>query len=304
MAFLHSHTPPKDNQTAIIQQCVKLIRMYVIWTIIYLPGFISTYSKCDHPIKSAMVGFITGKSYSHLWYLSAAAVALLLTLAAYKAFKSWNIVLMLAFLLYIIGLSYDSYYGIFRSLEIWNVPGIYKIAKNALSVIQTTRDGVFFGFFFVSAGAVIAKKQEKTQKTFCKKGVIFSFAFGVVEVAAVHLANWQRREDAVDMYLYLIPVSIFLFCWLLKCNNVKSISNSNIRKESTFIYLIHIWVRTIWLRLCIPVLGKIPANNIYSFCENALIVFLVDAGASILLAKIYVRVSRTKYGKWLRKWIA
>ena len=296
--------PPTKNGTAILRQCVKLIRMYVIWTIIYIPGFISTYSECDHPIKAAIVGFVTGKSYSHLWYLAAAAVALLLTSVAYRTFKSWKKVLMLAGVLYIIGLSYDSYYGMFRALAIWNVTAIHTVAKGALSVIQTTRDGVFFGFFFVAAGAVVAKSHEEIQKALCKKGAILSFTFGIVEVVIVRLAGWQRRQDAVDMYLFLVPTSVFLFCWLLKSDNAKPISHSNIRKESTLIYLIHIWVRTIWLRLCIPVLSKFPVDNIHLICENAMVVFIVDVVASFLLAKLYVQVSLTKRGKWLRKWIA
>lgn len=301
--FAFSDSLHKDIKNAIIRQCIKLIRMYTVWTIIYFPGFISTYSECEHPIKSAIVGFITGKSYSHLWYLVASAIALLLTFVTYRVLKSWKKVFTIAGLLYIIGLSYDSYYGLFRSLAIWNVPIIYKVTKYALSVIQTTRDGVFFGFFFVAVGAIIAKNQERVQKTIYKKGAIFSFGIGMTEVTIVRLAGWQRRWDAVDMYLFLIPVSIFLFCWLLKCNNEKNMSDSNIRKESTFIYLIHIWVRTIWLRLCIPVLDKLPMDNIHVLCENAMVVFLVDVSISFFLAKLYVCVSQKKNAAFLRKWI-
>lgn len=111
---------PQENLTGggkKIKQCKKLIRMYCIWTIIYLPGFVSSYDA----LKEAAVAFVLEHGYAHLWYLAAAAVAIFMFYIIKTRCESWKIIFVLAGALYLVGLSYDSYYAVFRRLPFWNV---------------------------------------------------------------------------------------------------------------------------------------------------------------------------------------
>ena len=158
------------------KQCKKLIRMYCIWTIIYFPGFVSAYDT----LKEAAVAFILGHGYAHLWYLAAAAVAIFMFYIIKTRCVSWKKIFALAGALYLFGLSYDSYYAVFRRLPIWNVPLIHTVARCLLSQLHTTRDGVFFGFLFVAIGAYIAENKQRINKRLCAKGFMISAGAAIV----------------------------------------------------------------------------------------------------------------------------
>lgn len=198
------------------------------------------------------------------------------------------------------GLSYDSYYAVFRRLPIWNVPLIHTVARCLLSQLHTTRDGVFFGFLFVAIGAYIAENKQRINKRLCAKGFMISAGAAIVEVVAVRALRWQRRTDAVDLYVFLIPMATFLFCYLLCSNSNSKKTSSNIRKESTIIYLVHIWVRTIYLRIGVPVLSNLFGEIL---AENSFLIFCIDVLGSIMVAKILIIASKTQHGRKIYKWL-
>lgn len=198
------------------------------------------------------------------------------------------------------GLSYDSYYAVFRRLPIWNVPLIHTVARCLLSQLHTTRDGVFFGFLFVAIGAYIAENKQRINKRLCAKGFMISAGAAIVEVVAVRALRWQRRTDAVDLYVFLIPMATFLFCYLLCSNSNLKKTSSNIRKESTIIYLVHIWVRTIYLRIGVPVLSNLFGEIL---AENSFLIFCIDVLGSIMVAKVLIIASKTQHGRKIYKWL-
>lgn len=289
-------TPREYNWKTVAKQCKKLIRMYCIWTIIYFPGFVSAYDT----LKEAAVAFILGHGYAHLWYLAAAAVAIFMFYIIKTRCVSWKKIFALAGALYLFGLSYDSYYAVFRRLPIWNVPLIHTVARCLLSQLHTTRDGVFFGFLFVAIGAYIAENKQRINKRLCAKGFMISAGAAIVEVVAVRALRWQRRTDAVDLYVFLIPMATFLFCYLLCSNSNSKKTSSNIRKESTIIYLVHIWVRTIYLRIGVPVLSNLFGEIL---AENSFLIFCIDVLGSIMVAKVLIIASKTQHGRKIYKWL-
>ena len=279
-------TPREYNWKTVAKQCKKLIRMYCIWTIIYFPGFVSAYDT----LKEAAVAFILGHGYAHLWYLAAAAVAIFMFYIIKTRCVSWKKIFALAGALYLFGLSYDSYYAVFRRLPIWNVPLIHTVARCLLSQLHTTRDGVFFGFLFVAIGAYIAENKQRINKRLCAKGFMISAGAAIVEVVAVRALRWQRRTDAAT----------FLFCYLLCSNSNSKKTSSNIRKESTIIYLVHIWVRTIYLRIGVPVLSNLFGEIL---AENSFLIFCIDVLGSIMVAKVLIIASKTQHGRKIYKWL-
>ena len=131
-----------------------------------MPGFVSSYDT----LKEAAVVFVLGHGYAHLWYLAAAAVAIFMFYIIKTRCESWKIIFALAGALYLVGLSYDSYYAVFRRLPFWNVPLIHTVVRWLLSQLHTTRDGVFFGFLFAAIGAYILQKTNKKSTSVCARG--------------------------------------------------------------------------------------------------------------------------------------
>ncbi len=94
----------------------KLLFLYCIWTMVYLPIII--YDKIivsDMPLTYnlfVMVRdfFFTG-SYSHLWYLPATAVGLVIVYALRRYAGEWGCAIIL-FVLFCMGLLTQSYFGL------------------------------------------------------------------------------------------------------------------------------------------------------------------------------------------------
>ena len=157
-----------------------------------------------------------------------------------------------------------------------------------------------FWFSFCGNWSIHCRKQTKNQQTLCAKGFMISAGAAIVEVVAVRALRWQRRTDAVDLYVFLIPMATFLFCYLLCSNSNSKKTSSNIRKESTIIYLVHIWVRTIYLRIGVPVLSNLFGEIL---AENSFLIFCIDVLGSIMVAKVLIIASKTQHGRKIYKWL-
>ena len=104
----------KEVSTTFIKRIFKL---YVLWTIIYIPLIIYfKILKFEGGIVFGVLDtirnfFFTG-SYTHLWYLNAMIVAvIIISFLLHKKFKNHSI-LVIAFIIYIIGLLPQSYFGL------------------------------------------------------------------------------------------------------------------------------------------------------------------------------------------------
>lgn len=131
----------------------RLIYIYLISTIIYIPLFIK---------NTTILGFIYNIifGYGHLWYLSAIISALLIIYFSEKYIKVNNT--KLSIILLLIGILFDEYY------KIINLPVINKTG-NILSYIGGGRSFIFFAFPLLLIGMIINKNFEQIKKYHIKK---------------------------------------------------------------------------------------------------------------------------------------
>lgn len=294
----------------------KLIRMYLIWTLVYLFFIIKSILHGRNTPILALRDFLFIGSYLHLWYLPALIVAVLLvSFLIIKNVKVKNIIII-SFLLYIIGLLGQSYNVIFRYLE--KIPyvgiGVSGIGYYFREIFYTTRGGLFEGFLFVSFGYLFAKKEIDISRKKASILLAVSIVLYIAEVIVVKYFGWGLEED---MYLMLVPLIFFLFYLLIsketETNNHESLSekenlngllikekkilglkvdNVLLRNISTLVFYIHLFVFALYKDI-VKITGGIFSENESIYVQVTII--------SIIASFLIIRLSETKYFKWLKK---
>ena len=135
----------------------------------------------------------------HLWYLPASMLGMLI---------AWQVVqkldyskgLIVAGLLYLIGLFGDSYYGIAVKL-----PGVKSIYDLLFELFDYTRNGIFFAPVFLMLGGLIAEKKRRMTQAQAIVGLIGSFLLLIAEAMLLHKNGFQRHDS---MYVFLLPCMV------------------------------------------------------------------------------------------------
>ena len=136
------------NGKAVKQYILRLLKLYGIWTLLYLPQIIYQYRgnglKFWTTIKDFLYRFAVVGSYTQFWYFPAllAAVGVFYLLKS-KAHISDRILVPVIVILYFLGVMGNSYYGFLIGKDNW----ITKIYENYFTWFETTRGGLFFGLF-------------------------------------------------------------------------------------------------------------------------------------------------------------
>ena len=188
----------------------RLFSLYLIWTAVYLPLIIEKIINAESigvGITNFLKKFIFDGSYLHLWYLPSLIVAISILYFLLKKKVNIKNIIIIAIVLYVLGLLAQSWFGIIRPLKTIS-PFIWNILLKVKEVIFTTRNGLFEGFIFVVLGYLFATKEFNLN---IKKNIIGIMVFAgvlVIEASALKLLNITRLYD---MYLSLIPLSFFIF---------------------------------------------------------------------------------------------
>ena len=101
------------NETRLKKALIRLFRIYLIWTIIYLPYTIFDYTHTGFHIKYLFTyvrDFFLNGSYYHLWFLPALMLADVIVYCLYKK-KGLNFTLLITFILYFVGYLINVYLG-------------------------------------------------------------------------------------------------------------------------------------------------------------------------------------------------
>lgn len=277
------------------KQIKKLFEMYLVWTLIYMPIIVYGWLKSgDSLLKNCLRfvrNFVFTGSYNQLWYLPAAMLAIFLVWFAMDKGYSWRAILFAGGILYAVGLMYQSWYGLFRALPVWDVSFVYYPTKLFLKVIVTTRDGLFDGFLLVALGAYFAQHPLPTQKT-CKAGFVISMAAGFIEAVVV---KYFEICKGVDMCIFLPFAVTFLFCGVLQLPAKSAPDTKFLRKFSSLIFLVHYWFIFLYSPIekrfatDLPLLG----NSLFKYCAVAL--------CSVVFALVVIRISEHRRFAWLKR---
>ena len=269
----------------------RMLRLYLIWTLIYFPlsfrGFFKDGKGTLHAVLAYLRNLVFTGSYTQLWYFPALIFAVcLISYLLYKGVKP-KVILIIAFGFYTIGLLAQSWFGLIVPLKN-SVPEVWNALKYIKKIIVTTRDGLFEGFFFVSLGMYFSYFDIKIPSNKTLPLFFFSmFAMGV-EVFVLQYAGFIRGHD---MYFFLVPATFFFFLYILRLQLPDNAVYKKMRVLSSLIFYSHLWVNTIVSKLL---------RLFYSPLHGTFIQFIFTLILTIVISFAVIKISSYKRFRWLK----
>ena len=262
----------------------RILFLYLFWSLIYLISDIKELINDPASLLTHIQKFILVTDTRYLWYLHGLIIAVVLTsLLLYLKVKPRKI-LFISSLFYIVGLLGSSYYGIlFKNIE------EFILIKWYYNVFESTRNGLFFGFFFVSLGMNIAYKDINLSKN---KTTIFLVISLILLLFETFMISYFEISNMYDIQIFLIPTTLFMFLLVKNIDVKDGVIVNNLRSISTLMYLSHMLInKTIsWTDIYkLPVIYNTPIR------------YLVVSVLTILFSILIVKLSNINKLSWLNK---
>lgn len=268
----------------------KTLGLYGLAVIIYLPVNIYAGQLQELGLAGLLRLLLAEGSFYHLWYFPALIIGILLLLLLSRAMP-YGAVLAVSFLLYLMGLGGDSYYGL--SSRVPALAGAYQLIFSCFSY---TRNGLFMAPLFLALGAGLGAytRAGRSLPRRCRGwGLGLSLAALLGEGLLLHELGWQRHDS---MYVML---PLCLLCLMALLLSRPRAAHVRWRRLSTWVYLLH--------PLCIigvrGVAGLLGLDSL--LVENSLVHYGAVCLSSLALAYVITLPSpggrpETKQG---RAWI-
>ena len=223
-------------------------------------------------------------SYTHLWYLNALLLAV--ALISFLLHKGWTPkkILLTASVFYVIGLLGDGYYGIIRPLL--QLPFVGDIVNIYFKIFITTRNGLFFAFFFVSLGMILSDKEIIISR---KKSLFFFVLSLFLLFAEVFVITYFDIAKDYNILIFIIPSVLFCFLFL-KTIDLKDFK-IDIRKISSLIFYSHLLILEV-----VSYFLKISGIHI----QNTPLLFIIVLAVTILFSSVIIYISNKKHFRWLK----
>ena len=222
---------------------VYLIKLYSIYTILYLPIVFYEFKDNGKSIGEDILDFIKKflfvGSYGQLWYFLALIFAVVfLYLVKTKLALSDKMLTFVCIILYLIGLFFRVY-----DKPIRDTVDAIKIVALYDSVFKTTRNGLFFGVPFVFAGNMLWERGVLSNRRKCVALFWVSFLLLMSEAIFVRTIIGARQLDM----LLILPATSILFVVLVLTKNIEATAlkftlSSWCRKLSVYIFGLHLLI--------------------------------------------------------------
>lgn len=215
---------------------LKYGKIYLIWTLVYLPINLFWILGSRNGLGNAILYYFRDVffqgSFIHLWYLPGSMVAFFLVYLFNTRIGLKNS-LILAFILYFVGVFGDGYAGFIH----YGTP-LYQPLKTYLAIFASTRNGLFFGFMFMQLGVWVFQTEPKLN--FFKKHGLTLFIVGLV-LMGLELTFIRRFSTPYDynMYFSLIPATFFLFMGALNLKLKNTTVYGHLSKMASNMYFSH-----------------------------------------------------------------
>ena len=254
----------------------KTALTYLAAVALYLP--LNLYSGGYGPLEWVRRLLTEGTLY-HLWYFPAVILGVFIAWGLSKLGQP--AALLIAALLYLIGLGGDSYYGL-----ISNLPGPAAFYQGVFDVFGYTRNGVFLAPLFLLLGAL----GYRWSKTASLAGLGASLALMTAEGFLLRGLDWQRHDS---MYLSLPLCMMFLFSLLLDQNSGE---DKRARRVSLLMYLLHPWS-------IVLIRGGAKAVKLEAlFVENSVAHFLAVLALTLAMALVLDALRPIRPNPTARAW--
>lgn len=268
----------------VYQYCLRILRMYVIWSILYLPVDLRNWYYGTRDVKEGVLSYLQSfffcSTIPQLWYLPALGLACLLVWLAYsKGMKVWQI-LAVGFCLLLMGYLTDNWYYNRRFPEaVKQVVALYR------RYFITPRNGIFYGCFYVAVGLAFARMKRRIPFLPAAAGFCFFLWCMYREV--------MRCTDAgsnTNFMIFAAPAAVCLFAAAAAVDWKDRPLYRRLRGMSEWIYLSHFYFFQflVWLR---------PWNPVPFTGTTVTVMIMVPM---LVCCWGLVRLSETRQGAWLK----
>lgn len=271
---------------------LKILRLYLIWTVIYLPFNILRIrwdaEGVSHGVKRYLKDLLFVGSFPHLWYLVATMIGV--CMVSFFLYKRCGIktILTIAACLYAAGLLGQSWYGVISPFK-FAYPGLWRLFAVLEDLFFTTRNGFMEGFLFIAIGMFFAYREINISLRKSIFGFVLSLLLMTGEYCAVTHYNLARESD---MFIFLVPTAFFLFCIAGNIPSVDRGAYRALRQMGVLIYFLHLWVKEALELLCVIGISLDLQKPGVEFA----IVLIVTIAASACI----IRLSGNKKLKWMK----
>lgn len=267
-----------ENKAKLKHYVGRLCKIYLIWTILYLPFnylLVSENGISLMEILRYLRDFFFTGSYYHLWFLPALIVAVVIVYGL-LFLVGLQKTIWISFILYLLGMAGNVYADFILQL-----PLMGKLLDIYLKVFSTTRNGLFFGVLFVVIGAVFAKRNFYFKNRYVVLGGLTSIILLFVECFL--LREYGFMNDLTSMYLMNIPCMFFIFLFLLRLNLKKHKIYKTLRVMSLLIYVMHVMVINVVVKVA-PTMHSLAAYGIVVFVTVllSLLLYLISKKVRIV----------------------
>lgn len=281
-----------------LQYVNRIFKVYVIWTIVYFPYVLKfkILGEGHEGIRvSAFLKWVRDcifvGSYTQLWYLNATIIAtLIITFLVYKRIRKKTI-LWIAIIMYVIGLLPQTYFGILEFLKRFDF--VWSSLKIIEKIIYTTRNGFFEGFLFMVIGMLFAYKPISIKFKMAVIGFLVSMFLFLIEAIYLKYLGWTRHHD---MYIFLVPVSFFLFYIVSHIELVPSRIYIHLRKMGILIFYLHLLVAPIVEEGISIIDNMLDCNLNNSFFNYCCVVIITS-----IISQFIIVLSNVEKFDWLKR---
>ncbi|MUO31981.1 acyltransferase family protein [Enterococcus gallinarum] len=271
----------RKKQYLLKEWILRQLKIYILWSIIYLPYGMMYLQQLAlpvyfYPVAFGFAFFMIGICY-HLWYFPALISGMWLV---HKTRKwGYPIQFGLASFLYVIGSSET--YSSYLEGPLLTFYDIYK------SLFLTTRNGLFYSFIFLLCGTFLADYQKHSIfQNHLRKKIALLLLFLLIEGGIFYI----NQGDDKNFLLMMVPVALFMTAFLVKNSKIQSSQSSLLRQGSRAFFFIHPFVLE-------------SGKTIASLHGIPLFVFTVLGVSGLVavkvnLVKIIDTLYQAEYGEW------
>lgn len=220
---------------------IHLCRLYIIWTIIYMPIIVRDFINEGVGLFDGMVvflhKFIIVGSYMHLWFLNALIVSSIIVTLLLSFKMNFKNMFFIAWIGYLIALLNGGYYCIFDYF-VSKETMIYEVCKWFGKIFITARNGICFGTLFFLMGVYISQNYIKLEKKIDSRII---WVLLLLLVAEVMFGSFYGYNKESDVYILLVPLAYYVFLYVMNIKLTDSPIWEYLRKQSMYIFYIHPW---------------------------------------------------------------
>ncbi len=261
----------EENISLVKKMLFRILKMYIIWMAVYFPlavyGYIISGSSLIKSVVFYLRGlFLVGEHYHSypLWYLLSTVFACLFILILYKLKCSHRAVVGIGFT--VIMIAFATAFLINYNGELPKIPDLY------CGVIRNTivNPRILFGMFYFPFGMSLARKD-------------ISSPIAIIMFASGFIGRCIFIDNIFISYVFLLICAVGFFAVILRINLKDAKIYYPLRKSSTVIYLIHMYV---WSAVCLLIYHS---NEKFGFVP-----FILTSFISIIISFIYIGIKNKK----------